>query len=408
MSKAVTAGILLALTLPGVGTPVRAQSLADVADRTAQQGSTTPSPRYGDADLKPAREETARTPSGKGATAAASSLAGASADVPREEVVRTVMPAVVTIDTGSSTGSGFFVNTDTVVTNRHVIANAVSVRLTFSDGTTSAGTVTSTARDADLALVRVDQPPQSHPSLRLSPARDVRVGEEVLAVGSALGMLQGTVTRGIVSAVRTAGGLTIVQTDAAINPGNSGGPLLNRSGAVIGITTAKMTGAESLGFAIATDHASDLLGGSTSVLRGDAGTGNNAGRSLDAAFGGASTSESDAQRDGGLRQFERQVDALARAADALDREWQRYRSGCGAQASRASGDREWFGIWTSREPAEASPQCQSFRTYIVTNSAGIDTGMRQAEEAARRAGVFPGETRAVRQKYGMAWDGWDR
>ena len=88
---------------------------------------------------------------------------------------------------------------------------------------------------------------------------DVAVGQDVVAIGSAF-LLEATVTRGIVSAIRTANDVTFVQTDAAINPGNSGGPLLNSYGEVIGINVAKLAGAESLGLAIAADHARALHG----------------------------------------------------------------------------------------------------------------------------------------------------
>ena len=89
----------------------------------------------------------------------------------------------------------------------------------------------------------------------------------MIAIGYALGSLSNTVTRGIVSALRQSGNVTLIQTDAAINPGNSGGPLLDRSGAVIGINSmsiSKQVG-EGLGFAIAIDHAVALVNGRNTV-----------------------------------------------------------------------------------------------------------------------------------------------
>src|SRR5205809_1676816 len=110
--------------------------------------------------------------------------------------------------------------------------------------------------------MRVSNPDPNQPALRLGSGMQARPGQEAMALGSPLG-LQNTVTRGIVSAVRQVGALTLVQTDAAINPGNSGGPLLGRNGEVIGITTMSMRSAvaQGLSFAVAIDHAEALLAG---------------------------------------------------------------------------------------------------------------------------------------------------
>ena len=89
------------------------------------------------------------------------------------------------------------------------------------------------------------------------------MGQEVIAIGFALGLLENTVTRGIISGIRTAGPATYAQTDAAINMDNSGGPLIDRHGRVIGITTLKFgDSAESLGFAVAVNHVKPLLNSS--------------------------------------------------------------------------------------------------------------------------------------------------
>src|SRR5207249_11534307 len=114
----------------------------------------------------------------------------------------------------------------------------------------------------DIAVVRVGRADPNQATLQMGSALRARAGQEVIALGTPLG-LQNTVTRGIVSAVRQVGAVTLVQTDAAINPGNSGGPLLDRSGEVIGITTMGMRSAvaQGLSFAVAIDHASALLAG---------------------------------------------------------------------------------------------------------------------------------------------------
>ncbi|MFN7917918.1 MAG: trypsin-like peptidase domain-containing protein [Vicinamibacterales bacterium] len=405
MSRVRRTSVLVMLAIVVAVPAVRAQSLAELADRTTKERKGSPASKsYGDADLKPTREESAARAGREGGSAAG--VEGIDPDSPREDVVRAVMPGVVTIESGPATGTGFFISADTVLTNRHVIAASSSVRVKFSDGTTSAGAVSATASDADLALVHIDQPPSGHPVLRLAPARQIRVGEEVLAVGSALGTLQGTVTRGIVSAVRTGGGLTIVQTDAAINPGNSGGPLVNRAGAVVGITTAKMNNAESLGFAIATDHASELIRGNTSVLRADR-TGD---PSIETALSDGGRSESDLAREGGLAQYEQRVEGLAQSAGSLDAQWRRFRDECRGRPMRgAPAAHEWFGIWLDGKiDPDLSAQCSAIRDYLVTQGKAVEGAMLRAGESARQAGVFPGSMRAVREKHAMDWDGWDR
>jgi hypothetical protein len=327
--------------------------------------------------------------------------------------VRAVAPAVVTIETTAATGSGFFVAPALVLTNKHVVNGGSSMRVRFADGKTSSAYVSTTAADADLALVRVEQPPVSQPTLTLGKATSVQVGEEVLAVGSALGLLQSTVTRGIVSAVRSIGGLTFIQTDAAINPGNSGGPLVDGTGRVIGITTAKVSSAESLGFAIAIDHATTLLQGQTSVARREPATSQNRDGRLDAAFNPPMKSDTDLFRERGMEQFESAVRALARQADDIDVQWRRYRDGCTGKTSVGAVvyGRDWFGIWDADQAVISSaslPACRALWGDIVTQAVRIKAGMLQAGENARRAGVYPGIARDVRRKYSMDWTGWDR
>lgn len=107
-----------------------------------------------------------------GAACLTAALTPARALHAQKDVVRTLMPAVVTIEAGPATGSGFFVAPDTVRTNRHVIGGASDFgRVRFSNGATSPAYVSSTAVDADLALVRVEQPPAAHPTLALRPTR---------------------------------------------------------------------------------------------------------------------------------------------------------------------------------------------------------------------------------------------
>ena len=176
-----------------------------------------------------------------------------------EDVVSAALPAVASIDTGTARGSGFFVRPDLVVTNAHVVEGQTSVQLQ-AGGVKYTARVMTVSTGYDLAVLQVFNANPNQVTLRLGTAASARAGEEVIAIGYALGALSNTVTRGIVSAIRQAGNVTLIQTDAAINPGNSGGPLLDRSGQVIGINSMG-AGGQGLGFAIAIDHAKQLLAG---------------------------------------------------------------------------------------------------------------------------------------------------
>jgi putative serine protease PepD len=166
-----------------------------------------------------------------------------------------VKKSVVTVDAGDSLGSAFAVSTSggttRVVTNFHVIASlwtngdrAVKLRV---DDSTWDGTVVEVNQADDLAVISTSA---SFPTLRVKERRP-GVGDAVLAVGSPLG-LEGSVSTGIVSAIRTVDDKTVVQTTAAINPGNSGGPLVDADGAVVGVNEMKASGEgiEGLAFAI--------------------------------------------------------------------------------------------------------------------------------------------------------------
>ena len=138
-------------------------------------------------------------------------------------------------------GSGFIIDKGgIIVTNRHVIENALQISITLQDNTTMAASRVGKLSRADVALLRV-QPAMPLPVVKLGDSDKVRVGEPVLAIGNPLG-LGGSVSSGIVSAlnrdIRTTPFDDFIQTDAAINHGSSGGPLFNMQGLVIGINTA--------------------------------------------------------------------------------------------------------------------------------------------------------------------------
>jgi serine protease Do len=176
-----------------------------------------------------------------------------------EDVVSRAVPGVVSIRAGRARGSGFFVRPATIVTNAHVVEGQTVVQVQVN-GIEYSGAVTMVSPGTDLAVVEVSNPDPRQTALRLGTVRDIRVGQEVVAIGSALGVLSNTVTRGIVSAIRRAGPVTLIQTDAAINPGNSGGPLVDLSGRVIGINSRAFLMANTLGFSIPANVVKEVVG----------------------------------------------------------------------------------------------------------------------------------------------------
>jgi S1-C subfamily serine protease len=166
-------------------------------------------------------------------------------------------------------GSGFILDkAGHILTNFHVIAGAnrgIEVKLNNKHAPYKAKVI-GTDKSHDLALLQIDAPDLQ--PVTLADSRDLSVGQKVYAIGNPFG-LSGTMTRGIISSIRTIGGAEgapiedAIQTDAAINPGNSGGPLLNSRGEVIGINTMiASNGADQssgIGFAIPINTAKAVL-----------------------------------------------------------------------------------------------------------------------------------------------------
>ena len=180
-----------------------------------------------------------------------------------EDIASQSLPSIVMLKNDRSTGSGFILGKDTVLTNRHVVSGRdPRFLITSPSGVKSEGEVVYIDRKLDFAIVRSNGINRSSP-LPLCYRSYPFPGQSVVALGSPLG-LAGTVTTGIVSAMRspqTSGDLrgvapnyiTLIQTDAAISPGNSGGPLLNNRGEVIGVNTWNLGargGAQNINFAI--------------------------------------------------------------------------------------------------------------------------------------------------------------
>lgn len=158
--------------------------------------------------------------------------------------------AVVTVRSPDGSGTAFFISRDGyLLTNAHVVGSAQSVVLQDRDGGSAAALVVRLDRARDVALLKVD-----HSAAQALPliVRAPQVGEEVYAVGTPLGAFRNTVTKGIVSALRSFEGVNYIQADVTVQPGNSGGPLTDASGNVIGITVAAVRdgGATGLNFFI--------------------------------------------------------------------------------------------------------------------------------------------------------------
>lgn len=159
-----------------------------------------------------------------------------------------------------------------ILTNNHVVENATQLTITTTDEKQYSAEVVSTEPDSDLALIKVIDTSVEFQYAQIGNSDGTAVGQDVYAIGNALGRYQNSVTKGIVSGLGrpiTTGdsGLRgnlqefedLIQTDAAINSGNSGGPLINSKGEIIGINTAVDGQAQNIGFAIPINRAASLI-----------------------------------------------------------------------------------------------------------------------------------------------------
>ncbi|MFP4698244.1 MAG: S1C family serine protease [Eubacteriales bacterium] len=207
---------------------------------------------------------------------------------PVAEVAEKVSPSIVTISSVSrerdwfynefdveGTGSGIIFGEEDdeilIVTNHHVIANAVELKITFFDDKTADAEIKGYEPQADLAVISVKKSDIESETRNLiekaefGDSENLKVGELAIAIGNPLGYSQ-TVTGGYISGlnrevVLTDKTLELIQTDAAINPGNSGGALVNAIGEVIGINTVKYSSdeVEGIGFAIPINNAKPII-----------------------------------------------------------------------------------------------------------------------------------------------------
>src|SRR4030081_2954250 len=180
------------------------------------------------------------------------------------ELVRRIKPSAVAIETFDargeklSRGSGFFVDLDRVVTNRHVIEGAYRAEVHLNSGHSfPVRNVIAVDAEGDVALLKVEAPPGLIRPLSLDRTSP-QEGESVVVIGNPFG-LEGSVTNGIVSAVRDIPGFgRIIQITAPISPGSSGSPVVNMQGQVIGVATLQITGGQSVNFAIQSERISQL------------------------------------------------------------------------------------------------------------------------------------------------------
>jgi len=191
-----------------------------------------------------------------------------------QTILEQVGESVVTIETSVSArgdvfegaGTGVVLSADgLVMTNAHVIAQSEAITVRTFSGAEHEAVLVGSEPDQDLAVIRVDGVGDLVPA-ELGSSTELLVGEPVIAIGNALNLGgQPSVTTGIVSALnRTIDGpdgrlSDLIQTDAAINPGNSGGPLVDSSGAVVGINTAIIQNSQNIGFAIAIDSVTPII-----------------------------------------------------------------------------------------------------------------------------------------------------
>ena len=185
--------------------------------------------------------------------------------LPLQQIYADTIDSVVSISCtmpgGTGTGTGVILTqSGYIVTNHHVVENALATSIDLTDGRSFPATIVGTDAVSDLAVLHIEA--DNLTAAKFGDSASLKVGDSVTAIGDPLGRsLRGTFTDGIVSAINrdvTVGGrtMTLIQTNAALNSGNSGGPLINCYGQVIGINTLKIgnfvdsAGVEGIGFAI--------------------------------------------------------------------------------------------------------------------------------------------------------------
>jgi putative serine protease PepD len=241
-----TASLLVAALLGGL-VAVGAGMLLEDDDSTPSSAATTPA------------TVTETTESSGGPTSNTSAAA----------LYRRAAPAVVEIQAGNASGTGFVVDAEGhVVTNDHVVGSQETVQVRFAQGGSGQGRVIATDPSTDLAVLQVDLAGHGVSPLEFGSSKDVQVGDPVYAIGNPFG-LERSLTAGIVSAldrdITAPNNFTIngvIQTDAPVNRGNSGGPLLDAAGEVIGVVSqiqSETGGNVGIGYAVPSDTARTVV-----------------------------------------------------------------------------------------------------------------------------------------------------
>ncbi|MFG6462242.1 S1C family serine protease [Roseateles sp. DXS20W] len=166
--------------------------------------------------------------------------------------------AVVTLETASGSGSGFFIDkTGHLLTNAHVVRGAKYARIKLQNGDKAVAEVVRVNEQTDVALLKTALTDGDALALRNGPA--LEVGSDVYAIGSPLGVLNNSMTRGVLSADRVLQGRRVLQSDAAVTFGSSGGPLLDGDGRVVAITRGGVEAGKGFNFFIPIDDALKAL-----------------------------------------------------------------------------------------------------------------------------------------------------
>lgn len=186
-------------------------------------------------------------------------LLKASASEDFSGIIENAVKSVVTVRTNVGQGTGFLITNDGyIITNAHVLSGGSGVEVMNYEQKIINTNFIGYNADFDIALLKVQG---EYEKLDLENSDNIQVGEKVIAIGNPLG-LQFSVSEGIVSGVHRLGINNVeayIQTDAALNPGNSGGPLMNKQGKVIGINNFKISGGESLGFALESNYIKQVV-----------------------------------------------------------------------------------------------------------------------------------------------------